>query len=108
VGAGRQATPLHFDPSENLLCVVEGEKTLTLFHPADTERIYPAGERNATVVYSLVNFCEPPDLERFPAVAQVLIYVYIYMFIYIYIYIYIYICICIYIYLFICIYIYST
>ena len=28
VGAGGQATPLHFDPHENLLCVVEGAKHL--------------------------------------------------------------------------------
>ena len=27
MGAGGQATPLHFDPTENLLCMVEGEKT---------------------------------------------------------------------------------
>lgn len=35
LGGGRQATPMHFDPAENLLCVVEGAKELTLFHPAD-------------------------------------------------------------------------
>ena len=43
IGGGRQATPLHFDPSENLLVVVQGSKELTLFHRADTERLYPAG-----------------------------------------------------------------
>ena len=30
VGAGGQATPLHFDPYENLLCVVDGAKHLRL------------------------------------------------------------------------------
>ena len=70
LGAGRQATPMHFDPSDNLLCVVEGAKELTLYHPADTEHLYPAGERNTAAVYSLVGSCEPPDLARFPALAR--------------------------------------
>ncbi len=52
LGGGRQATPLHFDPSENLLCVVHGAKELSLYHPSDSEHLYPAGERNSTVVYS--------------------------------------------------------
>ena len=69
-GAGRQATPMHFDPAENLLCVVEGCKHLTTFHPADTPHLYPAGERNTTVVYSHVDMCEPPDLGRFGALRQ--------------------------------------
>ena len=70
LGAGKQATPMHFDPAENLLCVVEGAKELTLFHPADSEHLYPVGERNTAVVYSHINFCDDapphifPELER--------------------------------------------
>ena len=55
VGAGGQATPLHFDPYENLLCVVEGAKHLSLFHPADAPLLSPAGERNTACVYSRVD-----------------------------------------------------
>lgn len=55
VGAGGQATPLHFDPYENLLCVVEGAKHLRLFHPADAPLLSPAGERNTACVYSRVD-----------------------------------------------------
>jgi hypothetical protein len=65
-GSGRQSTPMHFDPSENLLCVVEGAKEITLFHPADTEHVYPVGERNTHIIYSHLNMCEPPDLATFP------------------------------------------
>lgn len=70
LGAGRQATPMHFDPAENLLCVVEGTKELTLFHPADTPHLYPVGERNTAVVYSRLNMCEPADAAAFPELAR--------------------------------------
>ena len=55
LGAGAQATPLHFDPAENLLGVVFGAKALTLYPPCDAPRLYPAGERNSAVVYSRVD-----------------------------------------------------
>ena len=71
LGAGRQATPMHFDPAENLLCVVEGGKDLTLFHPADTENVYPVGERNTKVIYSHVDFVsEGLDRSTFPKLAH--------------------------------------
>jgi hypothetical protein len=66
LGSGRQATPMHFDPSENLLCMVTGAKTVTLFHPADTPHLYPAGQRNTTAVYSLVDAPDAADPTRFP------------------------------------------
>jgi len=69
-GAGRQATPMHFDPAENLLCVVEGSKHLTLYHPAETKHLYPCGERNTSVVYSHVDMTNPPDLSRYADLAR--------------------------------------
>lgn len=47
-----------------------GAKELTLFHPADTPHLYPAGERNSAAVYSLANLCDPADADRFPALAE--------------------------------------
>merc|ERR1712181_107143 len=41
-----------------------------MFHPADTEHLYPAGERNSSAVYSLVNFCASPDTANFPKLCQ--------------------------------------
>jgi len=70
LGGGRQATPMHFDPSDNLFCMVQGAKTVTLFHPADTPNLYPAGQRNTTAVYSLVDAPDAADTERFPALAD--------------------------------------
>jgi hypothetical protein len=70
LGAGRQATPMHFDPSDNLLCMVQGAKTVTLYHPADTPNLYPAGQRNTTAVYSLVDAPDAADLHTFPALAS--------------------------------------
>ena len=74
LGAGRLgAMPMHFDPAENLLCVVEGGKDLTLFHPADTENVYPVGERNTKVIYSHVDFVsEGLDRSTFPKLAHAL------------------------------------
>lgn len=40
-------TPLHYDPTHNLLAQVVGRKYVRLMAPADTERLYPqrVGER---------------------------------------------------------------
>ena len=68
-GAGESATPLHFDPAENLLCVVAGEKRVSLFHPADTPYLYPCGDRNAASVYATVD-AYAPDYETHPRFAD--------------------------------------
>ena len=70
IGAARQATPMHFDPFENLLCIVEGSKHLTLFHPADAPFLYPAGERNSAAVYSLA--VVPPPHTHYCAASTVM------------------------------------
>ena len=69
VGGGRAATPLHFDPAENLLVVVSGAKDVLLFHPADTPFLYPCGDRNAGSVYSTVD-AFAPDLAAHPDFAR--------------------------------------
>lgn len=48
-GAGDQATPLHFDPAENLFCMVDGQKSIELFHPGLSHLLYPCGDRNRCV-----------------------------------------------------------
>ena len=53
--AGDNATPTHFDPDENLFCMVDGAKVVTLHHPGDGDCLYPSGDRNAKSVFSLVD-----------------------------------------------------
>jgi len=70
--AGDNATPTHFDPDENLFCMVDGAKVVTLHHPGDGDCLYPSGDRNAKSVFSLVD----PRLDgaeiaaRFPKTAD--------------------------------------
>lgn len=66
LGHGPSATPLHFDPAENLFCMVRGAKRVRLFPPSDADRLYPCGDRNAGSVHSLVD-AFAPDYARFPA-----------------------------------------
>lgn len=50
LGAGGQRTPLHFDPTENLTAVLQGQKTLRLFPPSSSEHLRPRGGRFAAAV----------------------------------------------------------
>ena len=50
MGAGKQATSLHFDPTENLLAIVEGEKTAILWPPVVTPYIKPMGGQIASLI----------------------------------------------------------
>ena len=67
IGAGAQATPMHFDAAENLLCVVAGAKELLLYPPAEGARLAPVGERNTSTIYSRIDFTTALDFGRFPA-----------------------------------------
>lgn len=63
LGGGGNATPCHFDLLENMLCVVQGVKHVTLFHPGDSMWLYPS--QHATSIYSSVN-THQPDEQRHP------------------------------------------
>ncbi|CAD7699091.1 unnamed protein product [Ostreobium quekettii] len=52
-GSGKQSTPLHYDPLENLIFMVQGSKTFLLFHPSDSANLYPS-TTNVGTHYSLV------------------------------------------------------
>ena len=41
--AGKQRTPLHFDPAVNVVLQVEGQKRVRLFPPSASEALRPAG-----------------------------------------------------------------
>merc|ERR1719343_1736521 len=43
LGAGSQRTPLHFDPTENLTVVLQGQKHFRLFPPAASGSLEPRG-----------------------------------------------------------------
>ena len=71
-GCGNQVTPTHFDPDENLLCMVSGAKTVVLRHPADAAFLYPSGDRNANSVFSNVDprLSRAETAARFPLLAE--------------------------------------
>ena len=41
IGAGGQVSPLHQDQWENILCQMQGERTIVLFDPLDLDGLYP-------------------------------------------------------------------
>lgn len=67
IGPGDQVTPLHYDAYDNLVFMMEGRKTWTLFSPDDTDNVYPRDF--PAYFYSQVDV-ERPDLEAFPAFAD--------------------------------------
>jgi len=97
LSAGATISNLHFDPSDNWMCQLSGKKTFIMFHPNDTEKLYPVqygiegggGDYNSVLdestgtlvkqviddaegdgkAYSAVNLQEP-DLTRFPLFAD--------------------------------------
>ena len=60
-------TPLHFDLLENVLCVARGRKRVTLWHPEDSEVLYPADDGAATFSRADVY---APDLDAFPLLSE--------------------------------------
>ncbi|MEO8346895.1 MAG: cupin-like domain-containing protein [Betaproteobacteria bacterium] len=68
IGPGDQVTPLHYDVYDNLVYMMEGRKTWTLVSPRDSVGVYPRSL--SAYNYSQVDI-EQPDLDRFPAFADV-------------------------------------
>jgi [protein]-arginine 3-hydroxylase / protease len=65
VGAAGNVTPLHFDAANNFLAQIRGRKRLTLYHPAQSELLYPNGSRVNPSNTSQV-LVQQPDLQRHP------------------------------------------
>lgn len=61
----------HFDLSQNVACVVAGRRHFTLFPPAQTKNLY-VGPFERTPAGPLVSMAplDPPDLQRYPRLAQ--------------------------------------
>jgi hypothetical protein len=68
MGSGGQVTPLHFDDTENLMVLLSGEKTFTLFPPNQAKFLYPrqpdkvSGYRTYTTKVDINN----PNYDIFP------------------------------------------
>ncbi|OWZ24325.1 hypothetical protein PHMEG_000643 [Phytophthora megakarya] len=61
-------TTLHYDAYHNILVVLYGKKTVKLYPPSETEKMYPFPVHTKSVNHSQVNIAQP-DLEkheRFP------------------------------------------
>jgi lysine-specific demethylase 8 len=66
VGYAGAVSNLHFDPADNLLCMVAGHKSIRLYAPDQSARVYqpPVGYQG-NELQSPIDIAEP-DLNRFP------------------------------------------
>ena len=62
---------LHYDPYHNLLCMVQGQKTVKLMSPEATAFLYPHSLLGESPNHSQVNFADP-DLQQHPLYPQAL------------------------------------
>jgi len=62
---------LHYDPYHNLLCMVQGKKTVKLMSPDVTDQLYPFSVLGESPNHSHVNFAHPDD-QRHPLYKQAL------------------------------------
>ena len=62
---------LHYDPYHNLLCLVQGKKTVKLMSPEVTHQLYPMSILGESPNHSHVNFAHP-DFEQHPLYKQAL------------------------------------
>jgi len=60
LGRGRNTTPVHYDPYENLMLCIRGEKRLLLYPPSDTRYVYPVGDWNLVPHAEFSNSAVPP------------------------------------------------
>eukprot|EP01103_Thecamoeba_quadrilineata_P014836 TRINITY_DN4524_c0_g1_i2.p1 TRINITY_DN4524_c0_g1~~TRINITY_DN4524_c0_g1_i2.p1 ORF type:complete len:319 (-),score=68.26 TRINITY_DN4524_c0_g1_i2:93-1049(-) len=66
MGCGGQLTPIHNDPLENLMGIVQGEKEFLIFHPSERELIYPIQKPRSPVLSSQIDDFNAVDLESYP------------------------------------------
>ncbi len=67
--AGTGATSdLHYDMTHNLIAQVQGTRSVTLYAPSETPKLYPFPRRTLNHHHSQVHV-EAPDLHRFPRFA---------------------------------------
>lgn len=69
IGGGGCISPLHYDPSENLLAQIVGHKRIILFPPDDLANVYPYGAMTKIPHLSRVNPTHP-DFSKFPRFAR--------------------------------------
>ncbi|KAA6428022.1 MAG: hypothetical protein FRX49_02684 [Trebouxia sp. A1-2] len=55
---------LHYDPYHNLLCMVQGQKTVKLLSPDVTDQLYPFSVLGESPNHSHVNFAHPDDQQH--------------------------------------------
>mmetsp|Transcript_16584 Transcript_16584/g.54151 ORF Transcript_16584/g.54151 Transcript_16584/m.54151 type:complete len:528 (+) Transcript_16584:293-1876(+) len=58
-GGGKNVTQTHYDPNNNLMLVIDGEKKVHLFPPSDVELVYPHNSPQYT--YSALDAFTPPE-----------------------------------------------
>ena len=64
-------SPLHFDPSDNLMVVVSGRKFVRLFAPVQTRKLYHKTRDGLTNVTELPDDLDEPGIhEKFPALKE--------------------------------------
>lgn len=68
-GTEGNLTPLHYDMANNVFGQLSGRKRFLLFHPDDSERMYPRDARSKHHNLSRLD-PERPDLERYPLAAE--------------------------------------
>ncbi|DBA97371.1 TPA: hypothetical protein ACH3X1_015102 [Trebouxia sp. C0004] len=62
---------LHYDPYHNLLCMVQGKKSVKLMSPDVTDQLYPFSVLGESPNHSHVNFAHPDD-QKHPLYKQAL------------------------------------
>ncbi|KAK3235891.1 hypothetical protein CYMTET_53934 [Cymbomonas tetramitiformis] len=65
-GGDGDSTPLHYDPHENFICVIDGTKKLRLYHPSCDDLLYP--KDGSLFKYSAVDFAAYDVKEQFPLI----------------------------------------
>ncbi|XP_065197388.1 uncharacterized protein LOC135828886 [Sycon ciliatum] len=70
MGGGDQVTPVHFDNSENVMCMVAGRKHIRIFEPGMSNFLYPLVQNKNTAVTSQVRNASNRNQPDFPEFAQ--------------------------------------
>lgn len=68
-GSGDNITELHYDPTDNFLSIIKGEKNIVIFPPNETEKLYnvPSSVTKKSVTHSAVDI-KNIDVLRYPKI----------------------------------------